>query len=408
MTQPSTHPKLRPVEMFPTDQDGQRVFVVHDPSGLAAGQIVVSGPALYILSLLDGQNTLEQVRLKFQGIFGQPLPLDELEGMLAQLDAGRYLDSPAFRSHFQSLIDAYRASDARVSDGQDGYGLGEETLSAGLERLLGAAKSGGSRSAGGRLVGLVAPHLDYPRGAPCYAEAYGLLASTEPAERYVLLGTNHFGRSTGPAATLKNFQTPLGTTRTDRAFIEGLNGRLGLDLCEHEFDHQREHSVELQVLMLQHLLGAGNFEIVPVLCHDPCGANGTRSYDGRGADLHAFAEALHDQIAEDGRRTVIIAGADLSHVGTRFGDERELDASFLSEVERSDRAALSAYVDADAGSFVGRLRSCENQTRVCSAGCMYALRTALPGATPELLRYHQAVDRPSGTCVTCCAVALWA
>jgi AmmeMemoRadiSam system protein B len=226
----------------------------------------------------------------------------------------------------------------------------------------------------------------------------------------VILGTNHFGRGTGPVATGRDFQTPLGTTRTDRGFVSRLSERLGIDLCEHEFDHQQEHSVELQVLLLQHLLGPTAFQIVPVLCHDPCGPTGTGSYDGKGADLQAFARALGELVREEeaSTSTIIIAGADLSHVGRRFGDDRDLDAAFLAHVERHDRIALSRLVDsADAEPFVATLRGHQNSTRVCSAGCIYALRTALPAAQVELLRYHQAVDTDSDTCVTCSAIALW-
>jgi AmmeMemoRadiSam system protein B len=223
----------------------------------------------------------------------------------------------------------------------------------------------------------------------------------------VILGTNHFGRATAPVATRKDFQTPLGLTRTDGEFLSRLDQRCGADLCAHEFDHQREHSVELQVLVLQHLLGADNFEIVPVLCHDPCGPPGTAPYDGHGVDLRVFAEALGGLIREDDTPTVVIAGADLSHVGRRFGDDRELDADFLREIERRDHEALEQVANNSAGPFVETLRNRANNTRVCSAGCIYALMTALPQARGELLRYHQAVDPEGGTGVTCTAMAFW-
>jgi AmmeMemoRadiSam system protein B len=402
-------PKLRPIEVFPVEQNGERLLIVHDPSGLAAGQVVVSPPALYLMSLMDGQRTLPEIGAAFGEMFGQAVPADELQEMVERLEAGHFLDSEGFRNHFQSLVDAYRAAPARASRDHNGYGLGEEGLSAGFTRMLSRCKVASAGAGGRRLAGLVAPHLDYPRGTPCYADAYGLLSALPRAERYVILGTNHFGRGTGPVATSKDFKTPLGTTRADRIFLDALQQRIGADLCEHEFDHQQEHSVELQVLLLQHLLGAESFEIVPVLCHDPCGPSGTGSYDGKGADLQSFATALGELIREDSRSTVIIAGADLSHVGRRFGDDCELESSFLGDVQRRDRQALGALVESpDAEGFLASLRAHANSTRVCSAGCIYALRTALKGTQAELLRYHQAVDADSGTCVTCSAIAFWA
>jgi AmmeMemoRadiSam system protein B len=360
------------------------------------------------MSLMDGQRTLTEIATHFQQVIGQPVTEDELQEMVNRLDVGRFLDSERFRDHFRSLVAAYQSSPARVSRGTDGYGLGEEGLAVGFNRMLARCELASAGKADRRLAGLIAPHLDYPRGSPCYADAYGLLASTPPAQRYVILGTNHFGRGTGPVATRKSFQTPLGTTPTDGAFLDRLQERLRMDLCRHEFDHQREHSVELQVLLLQHLLGAARFQIVPILCHDPCGPNGTASYDGQGADLQAVARALRDLLEQGDTPTLIIAGADLSHVGRRFGDDRELDHAFLSQVEKQDRRALEALIVApDGADFVQTLRDHANSTRVCSAGCIYALRTALPGSQPELLRYHQAVDAASGACVTCSAMAFW-
>lgn len=402
-----TRPVLRPVEVYPGHEGGRRVIIVHDPAGMAEGTLTVTPPGLFIMSKCDGEHGLDEICAAFAEEFGQPLPRQQLEEMLEQLDAARYLEGPRFQAYFQSLVDAYGAAPARCSGDAASFGADGDGLDGMIARILAGSRRTPADRSDRRLVGLIAPHLDYPRGEPCYADAYATLAAAPRAERFIILGTNHFGRATGPVATRKDFQTPLGTTRTDRGFLARLERRCGVDLCEHEFDHQREHSVELQVIMLQQILGAENFQIVPVLCHDPCGPTGTASYDGNGADLRDFAHALGDLIREDPTPTVIIAGADLSHVGHRFGDEEELDETFLRHIEKQDRQALEHLTAGDEGAFVSVLRDRCNSTRVCSAGCIYALLAALPTADVELLRYHQAADRDSGTGVTCCAAALW-
>lgn len=326
--------------------------------------------------------------------------------MLAQLDAAHYLDSDSFASYFKSLIDDYRVAPARVSGNGASLGLSEDCAGT-IQQMMSRCEVALTGTSERRLAGLIAPHLDYARGTPCYADAYGVLATMPAPKRVVILGTNHFGRATSSVITRKDFQTALGTTRTDREFIAALEQSCEADLCEHEFDHLREHSVELQVLILQHLLGPNNFQIVPVLCQDPCGPTGTGPYDGKGVDLHVFADALGRLIRKDDKPTLIIAGADLSHVGRRFGDARDLDQSFLAEIERYDRKALVAVSNNDHKNFLNTLTDARNQTRVCSVGCIYALMTALPDARAELLRYHQAADIKTETCVTCAAVAFW-
>lgn len=401
-------PKLRPVEAFPTGEStgAGPLFVVRDPSGLAEGVVTLSPVTMFILSLMDGQHSLLDIQEVFARRSHHLLPRWQLEDMVRQLDEAHFLDSPAFADYLQSLADRYRAAPVRASGGEESFGAEPGQLGAMIQRMLFDGHEPAA-TVGRRLAGLVAPHLDYPRGGPAYAHAYRALASARRPKRVVVLGTNHFGRASSPVATRKDFQTPLGTTTTDRAFIEALEKRLGVDLCEHEFDHQREHSVELQLLVLQHLLGAGRFQLVPVLCPDICGPTGTAPRDGRGADLRDFGTAVGELIRSDAVPTLIVAGADLSHVGWQFGDQRELDESFLQEVERKDRQAIDALLRGDRDAFVEVLRGRDNDTRVCSAGCIYALMAALPQARPELLSYHQAVNREAGAGVTCAAIAFW-
>lgn len=407
-------PLLRPVEAIPIDQDGQQLILIQDPRGLASGPIVVSPAALYLFSFMDGEHEIEEIARAFEEQFGQTVPLEQLRDMVQQMDVALFLDNERFAQHRLSLIEAYRSSPVRTSSDAESFGADEDGLGPTIQRMLAEGGSAARETDGSRrLVGLVAPHLDYPRGAGCYAEAYNLFAREvmsrmERPTRYVILGTNHFGEGSSVVATGKDFQTPLGTTRTDTAFVKALSDACGYDLCMHEFDHQREHSIELQVLILQQLLGPEAFEIVPILCHDPCGPTGTAPYDGEGVDLRAFADVLRRVIEQDDRRTFLIAGADLSHVGTRFGDDHDLSRAFLGEVEALDRKALDAVVAGDPDGFVQLLAEQENRTRICSAGSIFALANVLGDAKAELLLYEQAVDEEQTTGVTCSAMAFWA
>ena len=255
--------------------------------------------------------------------------------------------------------------------------------------------------------GLVAPHLDYPRGTPCYAAAYATLAQAPPADRYVILGTNHFGRSNSVVATTKDFRTPLGDVPTDRGFIAALEQRLGVGICEHELDHRMEHSIELQVNFLQVCQSDAPFEIVPILCPDICGVAETDEQRKPKPDVATFADALAAAIADDGRSTILIAGADLSHVGQSFGDTDPANAEFLSEVERHDRALLSALENGEHAAAVANLRASQNPTRICSVAPLYALRSALPRQVWRTLHYHQATDPQTDTNVTCAAAVVY-
>jgi AmmeMemoRadiSam system protein B len=396
---PTYKPQLRPLEAFPLPDGHGPSIALRDRTGLSDVVLNLSEGALRVLVLMDGVNTCDDIRREFQTAVGQEVPINTFQSMLQQLEKAHFLEGPEFEAYYEAKLGAYREAGVRPMPYAAEHGIDESGS------LFGdMLKSAEAPSIPGTIRGVVAPHLDYPRGRPCYAAAYGALRGRKPPTRVVILGTNHFGRSTSVVATANGFATPLGTVHTDRAFLERLEDRCGY-LRTFELDHAREHSIELQVGWLQHLFGGDAFEIVPVLCPDPCGPSGTAPPDGQGVDLRDFAHALGELIADDPNDTLLVAGADLSHVGAEFGDEQRLDPPFLDQVRRRDRNALDNLEANNPTAFIEGVAQQDNPTRVCSAGCLFALTTAIPDARGVVLRYHQAVDQDSHRCVTCAAVA---
>ncbi len=397
---PTFKPRLRPLEAFRLPEAEAMEVGVRDRSGLSNVVLTLSPAALQVMALMDGAHTCEDIRCEIGAAFGQPLAVDSLRSMLTHLESAHMLEGPAFEEHYESLVDQYRSKATREMPSAAALGILDDSGEV-FEKMLAEADT---CVVTGRVRGLIAPHLDYPRGGPCYAAAHGTLRQRPKPDRVIILGTNHFGRSTSVVATASAFSTPLGTTRTDVEFLEHLEARCG-NLRQYELDHAREHSIELQVAWLQHLFGADRFTIVPLLCPDPCGPTGTAPADGKGVNLRDFADALGELLESDTHDTLIVAGADLSHVGAEFGDERTLDDTFLGEVNERDRRALKHLELGDPEAFLQAVAENENPTRICSAGCIFVLAKVLGGATATILRYHQAVDQSSQTCVTCTAAA---
>ncbi len=391
---PTYKPRLRPVEAFPVRGKGGMSVGLVDPSGFSEAALTLSHAALGVLALMDGQTTCDQIRISFQQQFGQALSIETLHSVLDYLDQALLLDNARFSEQYGLRLSAYRRAGVRKV--RDAASLGVIDSSGDLFRDM---LEGFPRSThADQVVGVIAPHLDYPRGRPCYAAAYACLVGRRPPDRVVILGTNHIGRSSLPVTTSSVFETPLGTTRVDADFIVALEQRVG-GLREFELDHLREHSIELQVLWLQHLFGADAFQLVPILCPDPCGSG-----EPVVGHLRELAAAIRELVDGDSADTLIVAGADLSHIGGYFGDDQALEAGFLAEVERADRSALGMLELSEPHSFVSRVADCGNDTRICSVGCMFTLAAALPDARPVLLDYHQAVDESLQNCVTCAAV----
>ena len=401
MNADQTLPTLRPLDITPfRNERDETYFALQDLTQVAPRGIAVSMAGYFILAHFDGRHTLRDVQATFLKQFGQLISAEQIQEMIQTLDEALMLNSERFEQVYSRLCSEYRAAEAR--DNRHRYPPGAE-LRTYLENMLAAKTTAPASLEDFR--GLIVPHLDYTRGAPCYVEGYAALRAAEPADRYVILGTNHFGRSASAVATTKDFMTPLGRVETDVDFVRAMERELGQSICEHQFDHVAEHSVELQVQILQVLQPDHPFEIVPILCPDPCGQTGTQPLDGTGPDLDDFADALGQlTVSFDGaKRTVLIAGADLSHVGQHFGDEAKTTPEFLKQVERDDRALLNLIEKRREQDFIEELRLSDNPTRVCSAGCIYTLLRALPDLPCRVLRYEQAVNMEAEMHVTCTA-----
>jgi hypothetical protein len=388
-------PAVRAVDVTPARVDaGELCFVLRDRLGIAPRPLIISLPAYFVLVHLNGEHTYGQVAVRFREQFGQPLAPDEFEHLLRTLDESLLLQNGRFEAALAAARAAYTA--APVRDNRDRW-PDAAALRAEIEIML----SRGEAVATGRLAGLVAPHLDYGRGSPCYAATYAALAPQPRARRYVILGTNHFGLGPDTVATRKAFQTPLGCAATDAAFVDELSARAGVDLCEHEFDHAAEHSIELQVHLLQALRPDGEYSIVPLLCPDPSGMREDADA-ARLAALRRVADALGALVEATGEATVVIASADLSHVGQSFGDDEPTTEQRLGAIAASDRALLEMFENRRGEDVVAHVRAAANPTRICSVGCLYVLARALRRPL-RWLRYHQAASIETETTVTCAA-----
>jgi predicted class III extradiol MEMO1 family dioxygenase len=161
--------------------------------------------------------------------------------------------------------------------------------------------------------------------------------------------------------------------------------------------------VELQVVWLQHVYGC-DVAIVPLLA-SPIGEflNGGRPPAEAETEpkFRAVAECLGG--AADSGGVMLLASADLAHVGPRFGDRQEVAGRFMAEVEEADRDYLRA-VAAGPAQGLSRLAEHGDPHRICGSACIFALGMALPGARTALLGYHQAITPEMHEAVTYAAM----
>ncbi|MBL8991521.1 MAG: AmmeMemoRadiSam system protein B [Phycisphaerae bacterium] len=401
-------------------------------------KVVMTVPAVQmILPLMDGSNDLDQIIQKV----GRGLNRQFLEPLVAQLDDAGLIEGPTFEAMLARMRQEFDSSthlppgstaafaDVLVKQAADAGEiapdapeaqrdeLGARKLRAQLDAWMDEALRGEDDPAFDRLPkAIVAPHLDYGRGWENYALVYGRMRVADRPDRVVILGTNHFGVSTGVCLCDKGYRTPLGACDTDPQLIGALRSALGDALLENRYDHEREHSVELHIPWIQQVFGKGDDgafpRVVGVLVHDPCVKNG-ESYDGRGVALRPFVDALRQAIATLPGRTLIVASADLSHVGPSFGDKEPLPEDSEEGVARRnkvfehDREMLQHLVDRKPAELVSAMAWQKNPTRWCSIGNLVAASMAVDPAEVRLLNYAAAADPQGLTMVSSASLAMW-
>jgi hypothetical protein len=417
-------PRLRALEAFPVEHQGQRCVALRDPAGFTDQIAVLPGPLLDLVSLFDGEHSVEEIRQILERRHHPAPTAQQITQVIERFDAAGFLDSEGFRARRRALEDAFRQSPVRPAAHAGGAYAGEAAaLQAQIDAFF-SGPDGPDREAGGRvsadggsagaisgppqvkdpLRALIAPHIDFHRGGSTYAWAYREVLERSDADLYVILGTCHAGMVDPFAVTLKPYDTPLGPVSVDRDFYEALRRRAGQDLLASEPAHRAEHSIEFQAVMLQHLVGPRRpFTILPVLAsylHETLWAGADPETDPR---VPRFLDALRESLLASSRRVCLVAGVDLAHVGPRFGDRESNTAASLARVEQADRAMLESVVTADARGFYAGVAGEQDARRICGLSPIYTLLRLLPQARGRLLRYTQWPD-PQGA-VTFCAVS---
>jgi hypothetical protein len=197
----------------------------------------------------------------------------------------------------------------------------------------------------------------------------------------------------------KGYETPFGTMPVDEGFVDELAAAASFDPYADELNHKREHSIEFQAVFLKHVLGERRACIVPILA-----GLGAEQASGQAprttAPVARFLDALKEGIAKRGKRVVLVAGADMAHVGPRFGDLTPHDPAMRADLERVDRVSLDLAARSDAASFWEDVASDLDERRVCGLAPIFSLLDALPSTRGKLLHYEQNIDPDDGSIVS--------
>jgi len=413
---PRSRPALRAVEsiVVPDPQHG-RVLVLRDTQGITEAQAVIPPPLVPIVVRFTGRLSCEDIAKEVSGDGQGEVPVEVVTRLAAELDRGLFLDGPTFRAARARVEGDFAAATTRPASHAGGAYFAERQA---LERYIDgsclakakATHANGPHANGGSLLALVAPHIDPWRGAVGYGHAYNALAASLPADAdtFVIFGTSHAPMARPFALCRKAFDTPLGPVDADGEALDAIAACATFDPYADQFNHKREHSLEFQVVFLKHLLKGRRFRIVPILA-------GLGLQQASGVDpasdgaIRAFTDGVRALV--DGRpgKVVVVAGADMAHVGPRFGDPAPYDEAQRGTLEKADRTSLELAASLDVTGFWSHVAADLDERRVCGLAPIWSLLHAVSGtgARGKVLHYEQTVDADDGSIVSHAAVGFY-
>ncbi|MCR4408769.1 MAG: AmmeMemoRadiSam system protein B [Candidatus Saccharicenans sp.] len=393
--------RLRPdLEFQPMEYQGRKGILVSDRLGLIKNPVLLQGEALEVLTLIDGQHDDQDIRLEFLRKRGYSLKGAGLVGEILQSFRQLWLlDTPEFQRRKQELIQEFAALPVREPAlAGEAYPEKPEELKKLLSEILELEKLPPEVA---RLVSdrnptvLVAPHIDLRRGRRLYSLAYRSLVGKK-FRRVIVLGTGHAVENGNISLTEKDFATPLGLVKTEKELVKNLKKAGGSLVAPDDFAHKKEHSIEFQLLFLQHLLG-DDFQLVPVLfgSFQPWLETAGRASGIPG--FSPFLDVLAGVAAEPG--TLVVAGVDFCHVGPRFGHQQT--ASELKEaVVAYDHDLVEALIHWQPESFWGQVRDSGDRFNVCGFPVLASLLEIFQKREGFFLGYELSEEQATGSAVS--------
>ncbi len=398
-------PALRNVDAVPIQHDGETFVCLYDTSGYVDAQILLSPPAYFVAACLDGYHGLSEIQVAFAAQFsGASVSTEKILEIVEYLDQQGFLATVRFEELRSAVDAAFHVAPTRPAHfAGRSYPEDPNALRAKIDSFFtgeggpGPLKTPLNEAKPAPFV--VVPHIDFERGGAAYAHGYAALYAEGRPDTVLLFGVAHAYAPAPFILTRKAFETPLGVLATDQAALDVLVGACEGDPFALEGLHRTEHSLEFQAVMLAYLYGP-NVKIVPILCGG-FGESADEAGPGVLPAVQRFLEACASLVNDPARRVTVLAGADLAHVGRRFGDPYDIDDTVRGVVATRDRQDLATVERVAPEAWYASVLQDQNARQVCGLNCIYAALKAASGrATSARLLYYGSAPDPAGGLVS--------
>lgn len=377
------------LDFMPSPSPDHPGLFIRDPYRYSDAMLVIPPVLVNCLECFDGRHTDLDLREALVRLSGDLNVGQVQEHLVETLSTAGFLEDENFSRMQQERRREFAESPVREpAHAGSAYPAEPEALRDAMARYLDGDGSPAAASEG--LFGIAAPHVSPEGGWQSYRSAYRLLGPEHRERTFIILATSHYGEPETFGLTRKRFVTPLGEAVTDKGLVDRLAESGGEAVRMEDYCHSFEHTVELQLIFLQHQLGPG-VRILPILCGPFARSltqGGTPEQDDR---VQRFFDALGELGEREANRTFWVLGVDMAHMGARYHDDFSAvaDQGTMTEVGSRDRARIERINSADAGGFWDLVRENRDDLKWCGSAPFYTFLKTAPRARGELLNYEQ-------------------
>jgi AmmeMemoRadiSam system protein B len=398
-------PRLRAdLDLMPSPLPEQPGLVVRDPFRYSPATLIIPPLLARCLGCFDGAHDEAELRATLARLAGRVTVAEAARRLVDALSEAGFLEDQRFEDLRGAREREFAATETRLpAHAGQAYPIEPAPLTETLRGYFEARPAGATAPTPTAVRAIVAPHVSPEGGRSSYAQAYRALPAdhAERADRtFVVLGTSHYGEPDRYGLTRKPFATPFGLARTEVGLVDELARAAPDAVAVEDYCHAVEHSIEFQVVFLQHRFGP-EVRVLPVLCGAFAAGPRARRPPEASERVARFIGALGELAAREGPRLTFVLGVDFAHIGRRYGDgfEARVGQGPLAGVEARDRARLERIAAGDAGGFWELVAGSpgpddeggpgDDQLKWCGTTPLYTFLRALPEARGRLLSYEQ-------------------
>ncbi|MCS7245963.1 MAG: AmmeMemoRadiSam system protein B [candidate division WOR-3 bacterium] len=360
---------------FEEIEDG---FIVRDPFGFF-DDLFFTQYAIILLSLFNGNRTIDEVKTEFFKITNILLSEQEIVDFIKMMDE-YYL---FYNERFINKVEEERKKLLNLE-------YKKITLVENITQLKNFIKENLTDETEENLIGLIVPHIDVKIAMDLYLKTYAKIKKTK-RRIFFIFGVAHSLHLTPFSIFPRDYYTDK-IVRVNKEILEKIQRQFGYEIDYDVLAYRNEHSVEFPIIFLDSFLE--DITIIPSII----------AYTNKKDDLKIISERIYKAIEPYKDEIFFISSIDLSHVGKKFGDKFYFDTK---EVDLMYIDMLSNLKNDEAFDFLSK---CENQTRIDGQFTNYVFLEVLKmigTSKGKLIDYRNYYESLTDSGVSYCSVGFY-